>query len=125
MPLERYVQIDIDDIFVGNAGTRVGQSDVDAMIAFTDRWNAIIPNFHFVIGFSGKFIYRGNETESVGEKYLLAQKGKIRSILQGQIINLYLDHFRWFGHMWSHMKSIMFDKEDALCAYMQQVSSEI
>ena len=32
-----------------------------------------------------------------------------------------LEHFRWFGHMWSHMKSIMFDTDEALCSYMQQV----
>ena len=75
MPLERYVQIDIDDIFVGNAGTRIGVSDVDAMIAFTEKWKKTIPDFHFVIGFSGKFIYRGNETESKGDKYLLDKRG--------------------------------------------------
>jgi len=28
MPLERYVQIDIDDIFVGSEGTRMNTDDV-------------------------------------------------------------------------------------------------
>ena len=69
------ILVDIDDIFVGAAGTRIGPSDVDAMIAFQERWNKKVDNFHFVVGFSGKFIYRGNETENVGDKYLLEKKG--------------------------------------------------
>lgn len=104
MALDRHLQIDIDDIFVGTAGTRLGQSDVDAMVDFTNHWRKVIPDFHFVIGFSGKFIYRGNETESLGEKHLLARK----------------DSFRWFGHMWSHMKSIVFETEDSLCKYQKE-----
>ena len=31
-----------------------------------------------------------------------------------------LDNFKWFGHMWSHMQSIMFPTDEALCSYMQQ-----
>ena len=89
-PLERYIQIDIDDIFVGNAGTKLGKSDVDAMIDFTKKWEKIIASFHFVIGFSGKFIYRGNETESAGEKYLLEQKGIEKLLIKGQLETTYL-----------------------------------
>ena len=33
-------------------------------------------------------------------------------------IHRILDHFRWFGHMFSHMKSIMFEDDDSLCRYM-------
>ena len=76
--LVRNVQIDIDDIFVGAPGTRMGASDVDAMVDFTQKWNKTIENFHFIIGFSGKFIYRGNDTENAGDKHFLEQKGKTR-----------------------------------------------
>ena len=74
--LIRNVQIDIDDIFVGSPGTRMGVSDVDAMVEFTQKWNKTVSNFHFIIGFSGKFIYRGNDTENAGDKHFLAQKGQ-------------------------------------------------
>lgn len=101
-PLEKNIQIDIDDIFVGEPGTRIGVSDVDAMIEFTDKWKEQIPGFNFVVGFSGKFINRGNETEDAGDSYILEKK----------------DHFRWFGHMFSHMKAIMFEDDESLCKYM-------
>ena len=76
-PLKRYIQIDIDDIFVGAEGTRIGRSDVDAMVKFQEIWSKKIIDFHFVIGFSGKFIYRGNETEIAGDKYILEKKGTL------------------------------------------------
>ena len=122
MALERHVQIDIDDIFVGTAGTRLGPSDVDAMVDFTNHWRKIIPNFHFVIGFSGKFIYRGNETESLGEKHLLARKGTYDN-QENRVRSILIDSFRWFGHMWSHMKSIVFETEESLCKYQKEVKT--
>jgi len=76
-PLEKNIQIDIDDIFVGEPGTRIGVSDVDAMIEFTDKWKEQIPGFNFVVGFSGKFINRGNETEDAGDSYILEKKGVV------------------------------------------------
>ena len=76
-PLEKNIQIDIDDIFVGEPGTRIGVSDVDAMVEFTDKWKEQIPGFHFVVGFSGKFINRGNETEDAGDSYILEKKGLV------------------------------------------------
>lgn len=103
-PLERNIQIDIDDIFVGEKGTRIEKSDVDAMIEFTDKWKMKILGFHFVVGFSGKFIYRGTDAENEGDKYMLEKK----------------DHFRWFGHMFSHMKSIAFKDDESLCSYMSE-----
>ena len=45
------------------------------MIAFQNEWKKTIDNFHFVIGYSGKFIYRGNETENSGDKYIIEKKG--------------------------------------------------
>ena len=67
---------DIDDIFVGEPGTRIGVSDVDAMIAFMDKWKEQIPGFHFVVGFSGKFFNRGNDTEDAGDAYILEKRGR-------------------------------------------------
>lgn len=45
------------------------------MIEFQNEWKKSIDNFHFVIGYSGKFIYRGNDTENSGDKYIIEQKG--------------------------------------------------
>ena len=70
--LERYIQIDIDDMFVGSEGTRIIKSDVDAMIEFQEKWDPVVPGVHFVIGFSGKFFQRSNNTmENQGDEYIL------------------------------------------------------
>ena len=72
--LERYIQIDIDDMFVGSEGTRIIKSDVDAMIKFQEKWDPVVPGVHFVIGFSGKFFQRSNNTnENQGDEYILGQ----------------------------------------------------
>lgn len=72
--LERYIQIDIDDMFVGSEGTRIIKSDVDAMIEFQEKWDPVVPGVHFVIGFSGKFFQRSNNTmENQGDEYILGQ----------------------------------------------------
>ena len=42
------------------------------------------------------------------------------SVIQSNKFINQIDNFRWFGHMWSHMQSIMFDTEEKLCGYMQQ-----
>ena len=72
--LERYIQIDIDDMFVGSEGTRIIKSDVDAMIEFQEKWDPVVPGVHFVIGFSGKFFQRSNNTmENQGDEYILGE----------------------------------------------------
>ena len=72
--LERYIQIDIDDMFVGSEGTRIIKSDVDAMIEFQEKWDPVVPGVHFVIGFSGKFFQRSNNTmENQGDEYILGK----------------------------------------------------
>ena len=62
-PLERVVQIDIDDMFVAASGTRIVKDDVDAMIQFQNKWQRNIPGLQLVIGFSGKFYQKdGNRS---------------------------------------------------------------
>ena len=62
-------------------------------------------------------MYRGNDTEDEGEDYLIEQKGDFAGwyAKKAEIS----DNFRWFGHMWSHLKSITFDSDEGLCQYMQ------
>ena len=54
LPLQRYIQIDIDDIFVGEKGTRIKAADVEALVNFQERLEFLIPEFKFNLGFSGK-----------------------------------------------------------------------
>lgn len=89
-PLERYVQIDIDDIFVGERGTRLKREDVDALLKTQEDYaNAFEGGFKFNLGFSGKFYKRGHPVEQEGDEYLISQA----------------DKFTWFCHFFSHAKA--------------------
>ena len=42
------------------------------MIEFQQKWDPVVPGVHFVIGFSGKFFQRSNNTmENQGDDYIL------------------------------------------------------
>uniref|UniRef100_A0AC35TKZ8 [heparan sulfate]-glucosamine N-sulfotransferase n=1 Tax=Rhabditophanes sp. KR3021 TaxID=114890 RepID=A0AC35TKZ8_9BILA len=84
--LDRFVQIDIDDMFVGQLGTRIVRNDVDAMIETQTKLRERIEGFTFNVGFSGYYFRRGNELEQRGDEYLVEMK----------------DNFNWFPHMWKH-----------------------
>jgi heparan sulfate N-deacetylase/N-sulfotransferase NDST2 len=71
LPLERYVLIDIDDIFVGEKGTRMKKSDVNELIESQRRLSLLIPGFRFNLGFSGKYYHKGNPEEDNGDDLLL------------------------------------------------------
>ncbi|XP_076806907.1 bifunctional heparan sulfate N-deacetylase/N-sulfotransferase 1-like [Clavelina lepadiformis] len=101
-PLERYIQIDIDDVFVGTKGNRMNADDVTALVNFQDKVRQTIPGFTFQLGFSGKFIFYGNEKETEGDRLFL----KVH------------DRFAWFPHMWSHMQAHWFNNVTELCSYM-------
>lgn len=73
LPLQRYVQIDIDDIFVGESGTRLKIADVDALIDTQRRLQLLIDGFRFNLGFSGKFYHRGYAEEDDGDDYLIGK----------------------------------------------------
>uniref|UniRef100_A0A1I8EIL5 [heparan sulfate]-glucosamine N-sulfotransferase n=1 Tax=Wuchereria bancrofti TaxID=6293 RepID=A0A1I8EIL5_WUCBA len=84
--LERYVQIDIDDIFVGTSGTRMTKVDADALLQSQFRLRRDITNFTYSLGFSGYYFRNGDSLEDEGDERLI-EIGK---------------HFFWFPHMWKH-----------------------
>uniref|UniRef100_A0A8C4S1X3 [heparan sulfate]-glucosamine N-sulfotransferase n=1 Tax=Erpetoichthys calabaricus TaxID=27687 RepID=A0A8C4S1X3_ERPCA len=102
LSLERYVLVDIDDIFVGKEGTRMNVNDVKALLDTQNMLRSQITNFTFNLGFSGKFYHTGTEDEDEGDDLLLK----------------YVDEFWWFPHMWSHMQPHLFHNESSLAEQM-------
>ncbi|KAJ8879529.1 hypothetical protein PR048_020137 [Dryococelus australis] len=91
--LQRYILIDIDDIFVGERGTRLKKDDVEALLETQERIQRIIPGFRFNLGFSGKYFHHGTQEENMGDDILLQNVGS----------------FTWFCHMWSHQQPHLYD----------------
>ncbi|KAK7111905.1 hypothetical protein V1264_011458 [Littorina saxatilis] len=91
--LDRYIQVDIDDIFVGKEGVRVKVEDVMAMLSSQKYLQTVMEGFHFNLGFSGRFYLHGNAEEDAGDKKLLE----------------YRHHFWWFGHMFKHEQAHSLD----------------
>ena len=71
LPLQRYVLIDIDDIFVGEKGTRMKRSDVFELLESQQRLSQLIPGFRFNLGFSGKYYHKGYADEDYGDDLLI------------------------------------------------------
>ncbi|VDM98539.1 unnamed protein product [Thelazia callipaeda] len=84
--LKRYIQIDIDDIFVGTSGTRMTKTDVDALLKSQLRLRQNIRNFTFCLGFSGFYFRSGDSLEDEGDQWII-ENG---------------ENFLWFPHMWKH-----------------------
>lgn len=92
--LERYIQIDIDDIFVGESGKRMKSSDVDSLIETQKNLSKKIEGgFKFNLGFSGKYFKHGVKEENLGDEHLIANACE----------------FTWFCHTWSHSKAHLFN----------------
>uniref|UniRef100_H3A5G8 [heparan sulfate]-glucosamine N-sulfotransferase n=2 Tax=Latimeria chalumnae TaxID=7897 RepID=H3A5G8_LATCH len=102
LSLERYILVDIDDIFVGKEGTRMNANDVKALLDTQNLLRTQIANFTFNLGFSGKFYHTGAEEEDDGDDLLLK----------------YIDEFWWFPHMWNHMQPHLFHNESTLVDQM-------
>ncbi|XP_036431550.1 bifunctional heparan sulfate N-deacetylase/N-sulfotransferase 1 [Colossoma macropomum] len=102
LSLDRYVLVDIDDIFVGKEGTRMKVSDVKALLETQNELRTSIPNFTFNLGFSGKFYHAGTDEEDLGDDLLLS----------------YVNEFWWFPHMWSHMQPHRFHNQSVLAEQM-------
>lgn len=100
--LQRYILVDIDDIFVGEQGTRLKPHDVDALIRSQNQLRSLIPGFKFNLGLSGKYYHRGNNEEDRGDDLLLANAHK----------------FWWFCHMYSHSQPHLIDNQTILEAQM-------
>lgn len=115
LPLKRYVQIDIDDIFVGERGTRLRAPDVLELVNFQKRLQAMIPDFQFNLGFSGKYYHRGYPEENEGDDMIISELCYFFCLftllyyyIVCFIILLYLENahlFRWFCHMYSHSQA--------------------
>ncbi|XP_063165741.1 bifunctional heparan sulfate N-deacetylase/N-sulfotransferase 3 isoform X2 [Candoia aspera] len=102
LSLDRYILVDIDDIFVGKEETRMKASDVQALLDTQNLLRAQITNFTFNLGFSGKFYHTGTIEEDEGDDLLLGS----------------VDEFWWFPHMWSHMQPHLFHNESSLVEQM-------
>ncbi|XP_040607841.1 bifunctional heparan sulfate N-deacetylase/N-sulfotransferase 4 isoform X2 [Mesocricetus auratus] len=102
LSLDRYILVDIDDIFVGKEGTRMNVKDVKALLETQNLLRTQVANFTFNLGFSGKFYHTGTEEEDEGDDLLLGS----------------VDEFWWFPHMWSHMQPHLFHNESSLVEQM-------
>lgn len=71
--LQRLLLVDIDDIFVGERGTRLRQDDVQAVLASQARIQQMVPGFHFNLGFSGKYFHHGTPEENQGDNTILGK----------------------------------------------------
>ena len=76
---KRFVQIDIDDIFVGAKNTRMEPDDVQSLIDFQENilnknvFNSSGAKFKFNLGFSGYYYQSGNEKENKGDELLISK----------------------------------------------------
>uniref|UniRef100_A0A3B3Q680 Bifunctional heparan sulfate N-deacetylase/N-sulfotransferase 1 n=1 Tax=Paramormyrops kingsleyae TaxID=1676925 RepID=A0A3B3Q680_9TELE len=102
LSLDRYLLVDIDDIFVGKEGTRMKVSDVEALLQTQNDLRDYVPNFTFNLGYSGKFFHAGTDEEDLGDDLLLSYAGQ----------------FWWFPHMWSHMQPHLFHNQTVLAEQM-------
>ncbi|GFY68285.1 hypothetical protein TNIN_292751 [Trichonephila inaurata madagascariensis] len=98
LPLQRFILIDIDDIFVGEKSTRMKPADVNALLNAQARIKRTVPGFRFNLGFSGKFYHKGTSDENTGDDMLIE----------------HADEFWWFCHMWSHSQPHLFENITAL-----------
>uniref|UniRef100_A0AAY4CD28 [heparan sulfate]-glucosamine N-sulfotransferase n=1 Tax=Denticeps clupeoides TaxID=299321 RepID=A0AAY4CD28_9TELE len=103
LSLDRYLLVDVDDIFVGKEGTRMKVSDVKALLNTQNKLRTLVPNFTFNLGYSGKFYHAGTEEEDEGDDMLLANRKE----------------FWWFPHMWSHMQPHLFHNVSVLAEQMK------
>ncbi|XP_063047986.1 bifunctional heparan sulfate N-deacetylase/N-sulfotransferase 2 [Engraulis encrasicolus] len=136
LPLERHLLVDVDDIFVGKEGTRMKVSDVKALLNTQNKLRALVPNFTFNLGFSGKFYHAGTEEEDEGDDMLLQHRKEFWWFTvcvcvcvcssgteeEDEGDDMLLQHrkeFWWFPHMWSHMQPHLFHNVSVLAEQMR------
>lgn len=104
-PLDRYIQIDVDDIFVGERGIRLRPADVDAMLETKSSFSKRIQGgFKFNLGFSGKFFKHGTDEENLADDKLIRQASE----------------FTWFCHFWSHAKAHLLNTSEDISNELRQ-----
>lgn len=69
--LDTYIQIDIDDVFVGQTGTRLVTEDIFALIESQNFLRKYIKGFNYTLGFSGHFFRRGDKVENEADEVLV------------------------------------------------------
>ncbi|KAI6176247.1 [Heparan sulfate]-glucosamine N-sulfotransferase [Aphelenchoides bicaudatus] len=84
--LTRYLQIDIDDVFVAQAGTRLVKDDISTLFKTQQEVRQFVSDFWFTLGFSGYYFKHGNADESEGDEQLILDAA----------------NFLWFPHTWKH-----------------------
>ncbi|KRX41409.1 Bifunctional heparan sulfate N-deacetylase/N-sulfotransferase [Trichinella murrelli] len=89
LPLVRYLQIDIDDIFVGQENGKITKADVEELLRSQERMKKHVANFVYNLGFCGRFYGRGNDLDRSGDEMLIEKAAD----------------FRWFPHQWRHAKA--------------------
>ncbi|KAJ0179766.1 hypothetical protein K1T71_004357 [Dendrolimus kikuchii] len=102
LSLERWILVDIDDIFVGERGTRLHEEDVAALLASQVALQRLVPGFRFNLGFSAKYYHHGTPLENQGDDALLRNR----------------EHFNWFCHMWNHQQPHLYNNVSQLEAEM-------
>lgn len=102
LSLNRMILVDVDDIFVGERGTRLRPDDVQALIATQRRIASIVPGFRFNLGFSGKYFHHGTADENLGDDMLLRN----------------VHEFNWFSHMWNHQQPHLYENVTTLVGDM-------
>lgn len=75
---ERFVQIDVDDVFVARSGLRMRTDDVDEMIRFQklvnlEFFNSSAHQFKFNLGFSGFYFSTGSGEENAADRLLIGK----------------------------------------------------
>lgn len=104
-PLDRYIQVDIDDIFVGERGKRMNRSDVDALVDLQNMFaKSIDGGFKFNLGFSGKYFKHGTADENLGDERLIERANE----------------FSWFCHFWSHSKAHLFNDTQGIVTELKK-----
>uniref|UniRef100_A0A3B5M644 Sulfotransferase n=1 Tax=Xiphophorus couchianus TaxID=32473 RepID=A0A3B5M644_9TELE len=74
-----------------------------ALLNTQNKLGALVPNFTFNLGFSGKFYHTGTDEEDQGDDMLLQHR----------------KDFWWFPHMWSHMQPHLFHNVSVLAEQMK------
>jgi len=101
LPLTRYILVDIDDIFVGEA--RMVKSDVLALADSQKQINKLCPGFKYNLGFSGYYYKHGSDFENAGDETLIDIK----------------EQFWWWPHMWKHIQPHRYDNVSTLMERMK------
>lgn len=73
MASSRYIQVDIDDVFVGASGSLLLPEDVRALSITQSRLRQHIDNFHFTLGFSGYYFRHGDPLEVQGDETIVGE----------------------------------------------------